>query len=454
MNPQPPDNHELLSGMLDGELSGADARRIEQAMREDPSLHDRLEELTAMRSSLLRGRPTGRLSKSFASQVVAAAQQRAASMDLDAPHWIPLSHDSVDAHGIGAGARVKSELSYRQRMWIPLGALVSACAIALFAFLTLPRPEPHPIADLPPFSDRVDPNQPSAPLDTPVGPAVLDVPANAVATNSGSPTVPVPAVPIDSEISAPRDSSSLPNRTDLQMAESSATPASEKVKVEDAERVKIDSQLATQNQSPRIDTSSMASAGANKESQTSSSSSDASKAPFMLMVVSVSIDRVARENNALNRILNEHGIASVEDLALSPEQLAALLSTGMAGSVSQNGAGVYFLKGYAKSLSSALDDICSQYKDFPEFGLNIAMDDSAKALIDQLDGIQVAANRGVARRLAAETPDGLVSRFAPGAKRSAPLSDKRREEFRSQAALPKLDLNPISHLLLIVRDAE
>lgn len=71
----------------------------------------------------------------------------------------------------------------------------------------------------------------------------------------------------------------------------------------------------------------------------------------MLMVVSVSIDRVARENNALNRILNEHGIASVEDLALSPEQLDALLSTGMAGSVSQNGAGVYFLKGYAKSLS-------------------------------------------------------------------------------------------------------
>ncbi|XZE46330.1 hypothetical protein SH467x_001611 [Pirellulaceae bacterium SH467] len=439
MNPQPPDNEELLSGLLDGELSGADARRIEQAMRADPSLHERLDELTAMRSSLLRGRPTGRLSKSFASQVVAAAQQRAVAMELDAPQWIPLSRDSVDSSRIGGtGARSKPEPTYRQRMWIPLGALASACAIALFAFFTLPRPEPQPIADLPPFSNSLDPNQPSTPLDASVSPSVPELPANAVASNTAG-----PVGPSDIDNALPRNDLS-PDRTDRRVAESPPAPATEKVeneKVDNTERLKID-------------TSSMASAEAGNNARSASIPGEASKAPFMLMVVSVSMDRVARENNALNRILNEHGIASVEDLALSPEQLDALLSTGMAGSVSQNGAGVYFLKGYAKSLSSALDDICSQYKDFPEFGLNIAMDDSAKALIDQLDGIQVAANKGVARRFAAETPEGLISSFAPGAKRSVPLSSKRREEFRSQATLPKSDLNPISHLLLIVRDAE
>lgn len=440
MNPQPPDNDELLSGMLDGELSGSDARRIESAMREDPGLQNRLDELSAMRSSLLRGRPTGRLPRSFAANVVAAAQQRAVSMGAEAPAWIS-TPEGPRTHS--PGARPKLDPPVKQRLLIPLAALASACAIALIAFFALPKPEPQQFAELPPFSDGAVVQTPPAASDAVVSNPISEGTTSDAGANTSQPVAPTLEPPIeqprpelasaDNKKSADADPVELPNMDPLDPQPS---------------KVLDKSAMAGASLSGQPNDASVASTNAE------SKDSESNRLPFMLMVVTVSMDKVARENNALNRILNEHGIASIEDLALNPNQLDALLSTGMAGSVSQTGAGVYFLKGYAKSLAGALDDICAQYKDFPEFGLNIAMDDSARTLVDQLDGIQVATNKGVARRLGAKTSNGVVSGFAPGAKRSAPVSGKMREDFRFESTMPKSDLNPISHLLLIVRDAE
>lgn len=464
MNPQSPDNEELLSGMLDGELSGSDARRLESAMKEDPSLQNRLEELSAMRSSLLRGRPTGRLSKSFAANVVAVAQQRAASMGTEAPEWVLAPEP---ARSYTPGMKPKLDLPLGQRLLIPLGALASACAIALFALFAMPKPEPQQFAELPPFSDSpatVQPplaNDSSTPNDTtppasrsdglasnpsPLNPGTAS--SGAQDANSGEMVEgSLPAAP-GSKALADQPRSELASAESKMLADNSSELAN--ANSLDAQASKLIDKSATASVVPPTDPSNPSIASSVENN------SEANRLPFMLMVVTVSMDKVARENNSLNRILNEHGIASIEDLALNSDQLDALLSTGMAGSVSQSGAGVYFLKGYAKSLAGALDDICSQYKDFPEFGLNIAMDDSARSLIDQLDGIQVAANKGVAKRLGAKTPNGVVTSFSPGAKRSAPFKGKQREDFRFQfqSTTPKSDLNPISHLLLIVRDAE
>lgn len=464
MNPQSPDNEELLSGMLDGELSGSDARRLESAMKEDPSLQNRLDELSAMRSSLLRGRPTGRLSKSFAANVVAVAQQRAASMGPEAPEWVLAPEP---ARSYTPGMKPKLDLPLGQRLLIPLGALASACAIALFALFAMPKPEPQQFAELPPFSDSpatVEPslaNDASTPNDTTTpasrseGLASNPSPSNPGTSSSGaqdanSGEMVEGSLPADPGLKALADQP----RSELASAESKMladnSPELANANSLDAQASKLIDKSATASVVPSTDPSNPSIASSVENN------SETNRLPFMLMVVTVSMDKVARENNSLNRILNEHGIASIEDLALNSDQLDALLSTGMAGSVSQSGAGVYFLKGYAKSLAGALDDICSQYKDFPEFGLNIAMDDSARSLIDQLDGIQVAANKGVAKRLGANTPNGVVTSFSPGAKRSAPFKGKQREDFRFQfqSTTPKSDLNPISHLLLIVRDAE
>lgn len=440
MNPPLPDKDELLSGMLDGELSGSDARRIENAMREEPALQGRLDELSAIRSSLLRGRPTGRLPKSFAANVVAAAQQRAVSMGEAAPDWISIPEAS---RPFGSGSKPKLDPPFRQRLLIPLGALASACAIALIAFFALPKQEPQQFAELPPFSDSPGVLGNSFESDAFASNPSIEETTSEKKVDGTQPTAPILEPPSEQ----PRKELASADKKVADDADPLKSSTNESSGLQPS-KVLDTSAMASATPSSQPNDASVASVGLeNKDSATN-------RLPFMLMVVTVSMDKVARENNALNRILNEHGIASIEDLSLNSDQLDALLSTGMAGSVSQSGAGVYFLKGYAKSLAGALDDICSQYKDFPEFGLNIAMDDSARALVDQLDGIQVAANKGVAKRLGAKTPNGLVSRFASGAKRAAPVSGKMREEFRFEATMPKSDLNPISHLLLIVRDAD
>ena len=61
MPPDPRQIEEWLSGLLDGVLSEQEQRDLDLAMRNDPSIAQRLEELTNLRRALLQGRPVGRL---------------------------------------------------------------------------------------------------------------------------------------------------------------------------------------------------------------------------------------------------------------------------------------------------------------------------------------------------------------------------------------------------------
>lgn len=63
-----------LSAYLDEELSEADARRVEQALQEDPQLAEELEQLETVRS-LLRSLPRERAPKDFVQDVLAKAER-------------------------------------------------------------------------------------------------------------------------------------------------------------------------------------------------------------------------------------------------------------------------------------------------------------------------------------------------------------------------------------------
>lgn len=68
MPPEPEKLEELLSGMLDGVLSEDEQRQLDAAIKSDPAIAERLEALTNMRRSLLRGRSVGGLALTFRSE--------------------------------------------------------------------------------------------------------------------------------------------------------------------------------------------------------------------------------------------------------------------------------------------------------------------------------------------------------------------------------------------------
>ncbi|MFM8400349.1 MAG: anti-sigma factor family protein, partial [Pirellula sp.] len=87
MPPDPRQIEEWLSGLLDGELSEQEQRDLDSAMRNDPSIAERLEEMTNLRRALLQGRSVGRLGSDFSTKIVQAARNRASEMDAP-PAWV------------------------------------------------------------------------------------------------------------------------------------------------------------------------------------------------------------------------------------------------------------------------------------------------------------------------------------------------------------------------------
>ncbi len=106
---------EELSAYLDGELSEAEARRIEQALRDDPALARELEALRAARE-LVRSLPTAKAPEGFAATVMDKAER----LQLVAPipparrwrfHWASLATAAVILIAVGIGVVVTAKLT-------------------------------------------------------------------------------------------------------------------------------------------------------------------------------------------------------------------------------------------------------------------------------------------------------------------------------------------------------
>ncbi|MBU6172769.1 MAG: hypothetical protein KGQ60_03150 [Planctomycetes bacterium] len=142
-------------------------------------------------------------------------------------------------------------------------------------------------------------------------------------------------------------------------------------------------------------------------------------------------------------------------MAIDDAELGSLLSSGLAGSLSKDGVNVLFLKAKSSSIESVYLDVLRQEKDFPDIGLNIAMDDSIRKLIHQLSDIDVGAQRGVAKRLAVQSPDGLASTFSQGTIRYSRMDKSSRGSKQplkgfSSGAGPDEE----SYLLVVVKRAD
>ncbi len=437
----PPTNiDELLSGMLDGALSEREARELSRAMIADPTLQNRLDELSHSRTALLKGRSRGRLGSDFSCKVTELARARAKEMGKDAPEWLRSKPNEPVRSSESARPEVarpevarKVERKFELRPWLYACALATA-AIFVFVFASVPKTEPDgqmavnldeklrilesdkSEQDLIPFKDLLDGSTPSSlPFDPNKSLVQRYIPKDS------APNVKTVAMP---EL--------LPGKTTF-----------------------LDGQFrADSNPAP-------------KPLNLNLGQVDPSSPPkefFFTLVLDITVDKVALENRALESIFEKYGIVCADDLVINADQLKALEDSKLVDST--NGApselvdstnlatsekiGVMFLGSTDEKIDRAVTDIIAQYKDFPEFSLSMSSDKSAGLLVKQLSGIKIDDEAiGVVQRLLPPNSKDSAPSFLTSPRKAG---TKRLERF----SLPSnsSESREKSYLLLLIRSAK
>lgn len=378
MPPDPRQIEEWLSGLLDGELSEQEQRDLDSAMRNDPSIAERLEEMTNLRRALLQGRSVGRLGSDFSTKIVQAARHRASEMDAP-PAWIlpdapnalaprtqdtlwqedelpsersaPLSVELVasDAsttpriNGImGTGHEPVSATPADRflKIWLPsLAVVLALCALLLF----LPRNG----SDVTVTKNPTTPEGSGTILDSsPQDSRTPEKPNNNLIVQSqeqDNPTIPklMPELP----------GSKLP---------ASNSPE----KIADAPQAMPNN--GVKQLPPKIKTS---------------------------LVAFVSVDKVARENGMLTQLLDQYEIIYSEDVVLKDEdrqQFADSLIVKLKADLNVKDAKLYVVKSSLARIDSFMQDVQKQKADFPDYQLSLTSSPIALDMVGQLDGLRDA----------------------------------------------------------------
>jgi hypothetical protein len=457
MDTNKPDINELISGLLDGHLSVDESKRLDAAIASNPQIEAEVEALATLRSSLLRGRPTGKLGSRFASKVVEAARLRTASMGENAPAWI-----DPEMHKPAVKPAVKTLYPSQTRMpWLMPAAVVAATCVVAFLFaklsssynLLLQRDE---MARIDEFNKKRVQEDILSVLEGKSGTG--DSEADEESLQFVAPSISRPDAPALAQSNTPGDVSfeRMPNE-----AESGNS-------ISEQERLALASGLeqALQNQptmqgsagQDAADKASTLLADLGKSSSEISPKIEIDNHAFplyrasgrLMAVYEISVDSLARERDILGIYLRKHGLGSVDDLVLDQNEMETVLKSGLVGPVSSSGdAQVIVLKGTANMLSEFYDDLMKSYEDFPSIRMNVVMDDAVGLLESQMRSLPVTESSGAARRLGAKRDTGLVSSFDKGSFKFLDLPIEQRQSASRKP--PANELNPVSHVILVVR---
>ncbi|MFN7894461.1 MAG: anti-sigma factor family protein [Pirellula sp.] len=424
MEPQQPNLDELISGMLDGELTNAEARRLDAEMKANPALQKRMDELASLRKSLLCGRPTGRLPRSFAARITHMAKERADELGDEAPEWLHAEGRSMrtDRFGSLSPSAVLSEVhpaEFKNRAWIPIASICSAICVAGLVFIfRLTDPEPKQFANLPPFQQSEDNNT-----------ATVEELLQSQSTKDSQDGL-VKSMFEKVEVDDPSTPSDIRVQSDNRVA---------------SDEIKKPT-LSSESEPKKVE-NSLAGASESKPKRAKGSAPVVSNGR-LLFAVYVDMDKVALENNALDQIFAKHGIAAIEELAINEDQLRSLLTTGLAGSVSLEGNSIVLLKGKSKNIDKAVMEFNSQYRDFPAIGFNVLMGEEVKELERQFSTISVAT-APASKRLTVKNDSGIFSRFSDGK-----LKAKKMSNNGGLAKIPLVMDDGESLMLLLIREVE
>ncbi|MFN7877803.1 MAG: hypothetical protein ACK5PB_20965 [Pirellula sp.] len=465
MDSQKPEINELISGLLDGYLSIEESKKLAEESSKNPQVERDTESLAALRSSLLRGRPTGKLGDNFAVRVMEAAKSRAAALGEDAPEWIETG-DVVHKPVPFDPAELKS------RWVVPAMSVLATCVLAfLFTKLTLvynETLESQRQEEIAAFNKKqleqdllaVFENSTNGGHNSPESGSSSSIVGNLLdesqkRTNPGEGEQPTESKDKRNAVAAGGlDGEKIETKNESQTKE---MPAADALANNSAEAgVKSAANLPD---SPKVADSRPTSNSSDASNMTVAANSSKESKPInplqratgkMMAVYEVTVDRVAKDNDLINVYLQKHGLGSVEDLVLGDSEIASVLKSGIVGPAdSQGDSQVLVLKGTASMLSEFYDDLLRSYEDFPGLRMNAVMDDSVGMIEQQMKTMMVTDTKGAVGRLGSSGSSGLVSTFSTGSSKffDIPLEQRRLEKRRE----PGRDLNPISYVILIVR---
>lgn len=466
MPPEPEKLEELLSGMLDGVLSEDEQRQLDAAMKNDPSIAERLEALTNMRRSLLRGRSVGRLGPDFSKRILQAAKERAESLEAP-PAWILPDHpNAVPAIGsesdLGSDFEEIEEASratvkwkknsrpvvaqamlstyetrsatFRERIVKVWGPSLLAVAALGALILALPRISP------------VDPNGP--PIAVQDNPVFADPDPIQTDPTLILPTEKLPPSEISS-IASSEQSNSVVVPSDSNGAPAETAPT----------------ETALAETKPMVNEP-----GVNKVAQGDKPKDENGDTPvvatpkdWFTLIAEIQQDARAVEDDILNGLLERFEIIASKDLNLDKTQTDTLIANKVIGGVQATDGSdkttVYFLKAKGIQIDGFLGAVQAQYKDFPKYRLNLSTDPNVRKLVDQLGFVSDSATDNAAmHRLVLGMGDGQTPAIqAAASKEQGPVVDLDRRKA-SKGALGGMGLKQAedmrSYLLLLVREPE
>lgn len=414
-----PNIDELLTGLLDGNLSEGEVRQVEAAMAVDSTLEKQLETLKKMRSDLLIHRPRGRLGADFAKRITALVENRSLA-DVALPTIPPLQTPKL-----------------RLAPWVYSGAL-SAAVIACILVMIPSDDKKRPLianADVP---TEIQKEMPGEIPD--VGPLKSQLKVTEPLVAKG--TTKEPKSPVIKEL---KETKSL----------AVVLPTSQNDESQKKEFV------VSPNSGANPDTPKVASGSNDKLSNEQIRNNAIAKLDanlltknFLTYVVDISLTKSAIENGTFESILSRHGIAMTEKQILTAEELSNLEKTSLASKKAVSGPGeigLLFIRAPGTNLSQAITDISSDQESFPDFGMDMQMDDSLKLLVNELSSIRVVAeSKGEARHLRIAANDSLMS-FGAGSKKILPT--KRKTTKTGMSAKLSAEGRAMSNALLIIRAA-
>ncbi len=489
MDWQEHEKDELLVRYLDHETSLIENERIEQLLRSDPSLRQRLsdwQDLLEKLGEMRAQNPTGRhLDASFADRVIQGAQSRVRDQgDSSLAPWI--SRESLPS-AVESANRLQSresdasdpspEKRKRQRsnrQWIVTGSLMAiAASLLAMVVLNLPASKPNvlinpgpTVAQQLPTSNESssyeivvdDKNDSSAKVGTRSNPEELGMKSAASLETSIASTPRTSTLDANKQVEdmlavSKQPSNSLsessPARSDIKEAASLSVAPDLKPSVE---QIKMLEDMMTNPNG------------------------------MFLMVVDVQLPAGINDLDALRGILDRHDIAWASELDIDESTQSTLAKSRMIAEAGKRGiipdyfasdrdqtkskekndkadnaevVSLVFVKARGTRLDAALVEVMRQTDEFPVFSFDLAFDPPTHALMSELRFIQEASLSGD-NLPAQENVSNIIQRsrsshFVAGPRRTAAMElDTRR---RGRLPLDAETMNPVSYALFIVRHA-
>jgi negative regulator of sigma E activity len=418
---------ELLSGLIDGELSAAEREQLAGFMDSDPTLGALERQYRSLRSAL-ESVPKSQLPSSFAEKVLAGASQRAQQMGADAPGWIPMPH----AEPAQSYERPHQTVPARSRRPLVLAAsalLVAAASWAIIAFVLQPGSSQQGL---------LDPSIAKTPIEAPdqnptPGEELLKdtVPGDQESDEKGAiesiASNKIPEIKPEVAVPAPK-------------AEPSPTTPGPSLVVADA-LPEVPNGISPEQL---------------QQLQAMEAQLRSGQGLSFMLVVDVTLSPSAWNENRLAEILERHQIPMDDGVQLDDAALQKLLATKMIGWSADNRTdarqvAVVFARSRAISLDRAIQDMYQRVEDFPSFALDMAMDPQVDQALKWLKSLkQFDDTSPVARAMVTSKPSSgsrsLSPQFSVGTRAFKPVSIDRR-----RAGRPPVELNGDSYCMFLLR---